>query len=312
MQSLFFLTSVTMLVKCEKQPITAMSKSILPKENRPVVDGDKNRRLYLARLQEQGLPIECSSNEQKQPSQFQVTQVAAILSSGAENSNGSSELALRAVELWYASGNALRVNGQAELVANGLLYYHQDDWRKHAYSLVSLLDNSRPLPPLDETQETDQKKRIMAFREASNRVTDAWLRKRVRPDGFLKALFPGKRETEVSRLKKFFDLVEYGKEILRDRSTWLAYQGKSDPIILRDLIRDAWRPFILPPAAPMGKEEEDTIFETRQAMDDPKKILGIFGVWFEPFVARWFVDLRFQQLAEGKTRINRGRMMKDL
>lgn len=260
-------------------------------------NGDaKNRKLYLARLKEQGLPLGITPQPGENPTQLQVAQLAAVLGASAE-SKGASELALRAVELWNAAGNALRVAEQVKVLTDGILYYDREDWRGHAGVLVSLMDDSRPLPELNEREEFTKKG--MAFRRASERVIDAWYRKAVSPATVLKALFPARSETESSRERKFFELVNNAKLILDERAKWAAYEGKSDVVALRDLIREAWTPLQLPPEAKEGGEDIERV---RENLDQPGNFLKTFGFYFTPFVARWLVELRFDQVAASKNR----------
>jgi hypothetical protein len=265
----------------------------------------KIRKLYLDRLHEQGLPLKRVERGAQRPEQFQLAQLAAAMERGRSGKAIATELAGRALRLWNAAGRALWLEEQVDIVCRGILYFDQDDWRIHAHDL-SLAFEDGPMTPfwsgdVDKAADVIHNEFLASTRRAGIAVEEAWDR-RIRlswPSEILRALFPGKGETERTRQKKFFRLVDYSNAFLERATARYGAEYKRWGVdALGFWITQAW--------APLGIESDRymqrLLRATRSNMATPKKFLEALSLSAFPPVVRWLVAMRHKQAAAAKTR----------
>ena len=141
--------------------------AIQPPENTTALEekSAKNRKLYLARLHDQGLPTVRAKRKTATPDQFQIAQLAAAIGNRSGRKEGLFELGARALRLWDAAGRALWVGEQTDLVCRGVLYYDRQDWWTHAQDLVNAFsddENSQP-GQMDDTTDEEFNRKIESY-----------------------------------------------------------------------------------------------------------------------------------------------------
>jgi len=263
----------------------------------PVV---RNRKLYRARLVAEGLPLGRVVFTAAPPRQMQVAQLAAIIGIGSAKQSPT-VLAGRAVQLWNASGRALLVQEQLSIVCRGLLHFSGDDWWTHTGALVELLDDGAHAMPgsldLDSTEEF-----AAAGARAGGAVEEAWERSapHMGNDDVLRAMYPGRAETESTRSDKFLKLARYIRSVLRRESAEKRdYFARNGTDAVTSWIKGAWAPF------GFGSDEhrDHVVRLTRERVEEPKKFLKPYALVAFPSAARWLVVMRQKEAAEAKSRM---------
>lgn len=262
------------------------------------VRGTKHLTPYQERLQEKGLPLRRLGVQVAPPQQFHIAQLAATMSRSTDEDDLDQEqsvtdLAARALQLWNASGGVLLASQHIEVVTRGLLYFDATDWTDHALDLRDCLDDARSALP---GQVDGGSQSWKAARKAGSSVEVAWRRMRHKDDDILKALFPGKAETERTREEKFCSLIEYARDrFLCEPST---KDGGTNRRQFDASLADAWSPLAI--ARDETGAFSDKIEEARLA--DPKGFLDEHTMLMFPWFVRWLVLMRQRQLTEGKVR----------
>lgn len=276
-----------------------MGKSIPSDEHRESLPGIRNRKLYVARLRDEGLPVGRVARTVAAPQQFQVAQLAAVIGIGTAKQSPT-ELAARAVQLWNATGKVLVVQEQLAVVCRGLLHFDRDDWWTHAGELVRTLDDGAHAVPgtldLDTTEEF-----VEAGRRAGSAVEEAWERSGpfLANDAVLRALFPGRAETERTRSEKFLKLAQYIRSLLaRESVEKRDYFRKYRTDALTSWIEGTWTPLGFVSA----EQREHVLRLTRERVETPSKFLKPCCLIAFASVARWLVVMRQKQAAEARAR----------
>ena len=212
----------------------------------------KKRKLYLLRLNEQGLRSERLVRKTAKPDQFQIAQLSAAIGNRSGQKKLPFELASQAMRLWDAAGRALWVEEQTDLVCRGLLYYDRQDWWTHARDLVKAYYDSENDQPGHHV-DTDEDEFLVAGCKAGDAIEMLWDKTHLGfdPQFILKALFPGKGETDRTRWESFFGLVKYINKFLEadDKKHGAIYRKvKSDTLTMR--IENFWHP--------LGFSDEET------------------------------------------------------
>jgi hypothetical protein len=259
---------------------------------------ERKRKIYAARLRELGLPANVSKIESCPPSQLELAQLAAILGHGSKEP--ATELAANALQLWNASGRALVIQEQVEIVVNGLPFFDRKDWEKHAGDLVSSFNDGVHAPPGHKDRD-EFKAEQRAAERASAAVWDRWLTDWSLGRRILAALFPGKGETARTRAEKAKALAEYGLGLIRAEMASDFHKGKSESDVMKWMVARSWAPL-----RAHGVFKEDMEWEyVKIRLDDPAAILIPEGWCMMPLASRWFIELRMKQVSVSKARRSR-------
>jgi hypothetical protein len=254
-----------------------------------------NRKLYAARLGELGLPLEPIKAEVRCPDQFQVARLAATLGAGAGDSKSPTELAGQAVQLWQASGRAMFIERQTDVMVRGLFCLDRGDWEAHGRALIASLDDLEGAVPGQNPAELVRQSHEAAQRKAGLAVSQVW-KYGPRNGAALKGLFAGKAETEDSRAKGLAELLSFAICAMEtcESLTWRA----KDSDRLRWCVLHAWEPLGIWDEAVIEKGLQ----QAREFIAKPDGALAVSLVGFYPFVARWLAVMRQHQLAGAKAR----------
>jgi hypothetical protein len=262
----------------------------------------KNRKLYLARLRDNGLPTKRLERKSPPPDQFQIAQLAATIGKSPDGKQSCSDLAAEALQLWIAAGRVLWVKEQLDLICRGIPHFDSSDWWTHAGDLVGAFNDSEGGVP-GRLDSDSTKEFVIAGRKAGFAVNEVWEQYSYRIDNhtILKALFPGKSETERSRSEKFLGLLDFIQAFLREET-----------VQRRDYFKkyktDALTSWIEGPWSPLGffndEARDHVIAMTRKELAKPKQFLNPMSLTVFPEVVRWLVVMRIKQVAEKRTRRN--------
>ena len=270
------------------------------KSNRePGNDGDgakdKNRKLYLARLADAGVSLHPVKSTAKPARQFQLAHLAAVMAKDADARHSPCDLVCKALQVWNSAGTAVHVEAQAQALVTGLLYFNRRDWEDHCRALVASLDHLDGAQPGQSPAELVCRCHETAKIQAAAAVNRLW-RSGPPKDHVLRALFPGKAETDEERQREFMGLLEYAKETVAI--------GDSLPLGTKDA--DAVSTALLHAWEPLGVWDRKSF---NQAVTQAKGLIGkrhraalASFVPFHPCVARWIAVLRQDQLAAAKNR----------
>ena len=275
--------------------IKAPKKTIAPE-----IKTERNRKLYLARLHEHGLPTERVERKILPPEQFQIAQLAAAIGNRPGRKQKAYELATQALELWVSSGRILSVKDQADLLCRGLYYFDHQDWWSHARNLEVVFDDLEIDLPGRSYDRTDEEI-FEAGNLAGHAVTDMWVEIHIGagPLDILKRLFPGKGESDRSREKKFYDLVEYIKKHLAAEAIThrqFLKEAKGDALAMG--VSMAWRPLGFE-----SRKELDYIMKIgREGLANPRMFLESLAFCGSPHLVRFFAVMRMKQASEKKSR----------
>ena len=158
--------------------------------NRPT----RNRKLYSERLKKEKLPTQPITPVVKAASQFQLAHLAATVAKSGKSDISASELASKALEIWNASGRALLVERQADVLVRGLTLFSRQDWTTHANALIAMLNDHEGSVPGQNSPVERRNASARAQQQAGAAVNQIW--------NFgshldvLVELFPSKNETE--------------------------------------------------------------------------------------------------------------------
>jgi hypothetical protein len=256
-------------------------------------------KLYLSRLEDQDLPLERVARKATQPDQLQLASLAALLTKNGGTAPSATELVNQALELWNAAGAALWAKEQVLLLCRGLLYFSQEDWAVQANDLIRAMNDGQHAPDgMSDLNGVNEY--TTATRRAALAVKSDWELFGASNEDVLKALFPGKAETERTRTEKFMGLVAYTSAVLKGVTALnglAVYQEGTD--VLRQLIRTAWDPLGFREASSL----EYVVDDTRERLKEPMKLLEAEALVFYPEVTRMFVIMRQRQLVEAMTRV---------
>lgn len=262
------------------------------------VEGARNRKLYLSRLKDQGLPLMPLVSKRKAPTQVQIAQFGVGLRAGRTGNVSASDLAAEAIAMWNAAGRAIEIEKRLNVLVRGLYYYNERDWQAHARGLVdSFNDSIHALPGRDNAQRAQDYEQ--AAQKAGKALYMAW-RDTVVSGELIKALFPGKNETERSRGEKCRKLVEFAKKVLHEEERCRKDQPWT--AVMRDCltlsVKCAWDP--------LGFWDEDPrefiVEKVKEVMDISDMCESAADYPLYPAVARWMVVMRDRQVAAGKSR----------
>ena len=115
----------------------------------------------------------------------------------------------------------------------------------------------------------------------------------------MRALFPGKGETERTRAEKFLKLVGYINGFLKtDQARSKGEYRKVRMDALGFSIVRAWSPLHVE----SDKSLDEMVETTRRRLRAPEEFFEAWALYAFAPVARWFVVMRQMQLAEAKVR----------
>ena len=248
---------------------------------------------YQARLEDAGLSREPIAAGRNSPRQFQVALIAATLAKASEDS--ATKLATRALEIWNASGTAVLVEAQADVLAKGALHFDVTDWQAHANALVEMLDANGGGVPGQKTTDQVRKCHEQAQADAAKAVYQLWQRG-PENETVLASLFIGKAETLDTRKEKFLALLQYAKQAT-EKPGKLGLGAKT-PNRVCEAIRSAWMPL----CACDDTALTNAVTQVNGLLQAPKTALVGQRLARNPLVARWLVVVRAEQLAEAKNR----------
>ena len=263
-------------------------------------EDQRNRKMYLRRLADDGVPLKPIVPQLKPVRQFQIAHLAATLANGSQSPSGPSECAAKALQFWNASGRALFVEAQAGVLVNGLFCLHRQDWESHGKALIASLDDVDGAMPGQNPSDVIRLSYESAQKRAGSAVSQVW-KSGPRNGAALRGLFPATSETEESRGKKFIGLLQAAKTLIEACES-LAWRAK-DSNRLKACILHAWEP--------LGIWNEEVfqkgLDQAQELLDDPDRAWANSIVAFYPFVARWFAVMRQEQQIHAKERHGRSR-----
>lgn len=258
------------------------------------VESPRNRKLYLSRLKECGVPEEPSVSQPARVEQFQLAQLAVTLACRGTGDRGPSELAGVALQFWNAAGNALRVEEQAQVVVKGLLILDRQGWDAHCKALIGLLNDLEGAPPGQHSSQVVCKSHESARKKAAAAVFRTW-RGGPPVDELLRALFPGRTETEAKRRAKLLALGHFAREVIRSGEHLPL--GTKDGNPLGAALFHAWEPL----GGCDGEAFDHAVAQATALVEKPELALTSL-IPFNPCVARWLAVLQQDQSADAKRR----------
>ena len=257
-------------------------------------DGRRNRKTYKTRLSDASLPTLPAAPQVWPARQFQLAHLAATLAKDAAKDATATELVLRALRIWNASGRALLVEKQLDVLVKGLLCYNMTDWSVQANVLLDAFDDA--LDSLSVTEEQAGPPRLSASSRATEVLVARWSCANVDTDTVLEALFASRCETKETRRKQFKRLMSDTKTFMEKESTRMKESGQpsraNNPV--RYWVELAWAPLDLGIAS-------RAVSMARQAIESPEMLLQP-GVLICPRLIRWLVVMRQEQSAAAKRR----------
>lgn len=255
----------------------------------------KRRKLYAPRLEAQGVPLNPIVPEVKPVRQFQLAHLAATLATGPDAKSTPSELTAKAMQIWNASGRAMVVEAQAEVLVKGLFDLDELDWVSHAKALISSFDDMDGAVPGQNPAEQMKAGYEAARRKAGAAVAEVW-KYGPRNATALKSLFTAASETEESRAKGVMALLAFAKQTVEasEKLKWRA----EDSNLLKASLLCAWEPL----GTWDGVIFDKALKQAKGFIEKPETVLSHSIIAFYPLVARWLAVMRQAQLAANKKR----------
>jgi hypothetical protein len=257
----------------------------------------RNRKTYVNRLEEMGLDEPPVIKRVKMPSAIELARLAAALAKDSTSEVSAGDLAARAREVWKASVDLPFVEEMAGFVVEGLCVFDKQDWTRHCHALIGLLNDAEGAVPGLRTDEHYVRSIRRARERASMAAAEIWRRadRAERGKEVIRALFPGKAETEESRRRKLAGLLEFAqhKVAAPGEEAWpLKYSIRPAATLIA-----AWMPLTVPP------EDAKFIDTAAMAWMDVPNTVEVSNLGASPVLARWLAVLRLQQLKEAKSRL---------
>jgi len=265
----------------------------------PELISETHQNPYFKKLNQLGLQSKRVERESVPPDQFQIAQLAATLCKNADDKQSYTDLAGEALQLWNAAGRVLWVKDQLQIVCRGLLHFDRNDWWTHAGDLTKAFDDTEGSVPGQSNTDMVEAYEI-AGRKAGQAISEMWFRGHYCDDqSVLKALFPGKGETDRSRSAKFLGLVSYINKLLENEAVQKGdYFRKNNSDALTEWIEGSWCPL----GFGSDHAKQHLLKVAKEKLASPEKFLKPAALSVFPEMIRFFVVMRGLQIKELKTR----------